>query len=433
MIIQKISEIDRKTIKLCPQQNARIVTEGKTQKLHYMERSFLLSSADAFIWDCIQQRKTLAEIDQEVLETFEISGKVEDSVDIVVRKLYQLQTITFKMKNEELVIQNWISGGIRSVHFSLTSHCNFDCIHCFVIEEETEELSTREIFDCLEQLAKLGTEQVNFSGGEIFTHKDIFLILAKATNLGLTASMNTNGSLITTGYAKQLANIGIESIAISIYGVTEKTHDIITKRPGSLQMTLKAIDLLLSYNIRVIIKTMAITKNFHELGAIQNWAKEKGLDILFDTYLLPRQDGSKKPLDFTLSNDQLRSLVKTGLLKPQPFKERLTTKPICTAGIDRLSIGSYGDIYPCVAFPIVIGNIRSSSIQNVLNKSTFFPEFRKKGIEDIDLCSVCSSTEQCAICPGIGYVENSNYLLTPRLACKISCISRGEDIKHLAT
>ena len=59
-------------------------------------------------------------------------------------------------------------------HFDLTSQCNLNCVHCYVVREDRPELSTSEIRDVLDQLVQAGTLYLTFSGGKFLPGKTFF-------------------------------------------------------------------------------------------------------------------------------------------------------------------------------------------------------------------------------------------------------------------
>jgi MoaA/NifB/PqqE/SkfB family radical SAM enzyme len=78
----------------------------------------------------------------------------------------------------------------------VTYRCNLSCVHCFIEENTHEELSTREIFDLLDQLAAAGTLTVTLTGGEALTREDFFDIAAYARHKAMAVNLMSNGTLI---------------------------------------------------------------------------------------------------------------------------------------------------------------------------------------------------------------------------------------------
>ena len=79
----------------------------------------------------------------------------------------------------------------------LTTLCNFKCKHCFLEKHTNPGLSTQEIIKIIDELRNFGVYELQFTGGEIFTRKDIMEIIRYARKLKFKVSLLTNVSLIS--------------------------------------------------------------------------------------------------------------------------------------------------------------------------------------------------------------------------------------------
>ena len=110
---------------------------------------------------------------------------------------------------------------------NLTHNCNSHCITCNAWKKRSlNELSSNEVFGLLRDLKKLGVLGVNLGGGEPLLRQDLPLIVAEAKKLGLTTSLTTNGILLTQAVAKNLLDLGLNSIVISVDGLGERNNYI---------------------------------------------------------------------------------------------------------------------------------------------------------------------------------------------------------------
>jgi MoaA/NifB/PqqE/SkfB family radical SAM enzyme len=91
------------------------------------------------------------------------------------------------------------------VTFSPTFRCNLRCIMCSIWRagecgnnpDFYNELSTDRILSLMDELKKLVTGHLHFTGGEPLLRKDLFEILRHGKELGMTFSINTNGTKIS--------------------------------------------------------------------------------------------------------------------------------------------------------------------------------------------------------------------------------------------
>src|SRR6058998_1099266 len=87
----------------------------------------------------------------------------------------------------------------------LTYGCNLRCVHCYNPTHAAKgELSTEQTKTILDQLAEQGCLRVKFTGGELFTRKDVFEIFTHAKTKGFSIIILTNATLITPERADRI-------------------------------------------------------------------------------------------------------------------------------------------------------------------------------------------------------------------------------------
>src|ERR1700732_4649911 len=151
-----------------------------------------------------------------------------------------------------------------SVQMDLTYRCNERCVHCYLDHDDHGEMSTSEIKDLLDQLAEAGVFFLTLSGGEILMRMDFFEILEHARMRRFCVKLKTNAVLIREKEAVRIRDLGVESIQISIYSHRPEVHDAITKMPGSLKRSIKAIRFLRSEGLRVTIANVLMLQNIQD-------------------------------------------------------------------------------------------------------------------------------------------------------------------------
>ena len=131
-----------------------------------------------------------------------------------------------------------------SVQLDLTYRCNENCVHCYLDHDDHGEMTTVEIKHLLKEMAEAGVFILTLSGGEIFMRKDFFEILECARALTFCIKLKTNAVLIGERQAARIRDLGVESIQVSIYSHRPEVHDAITKVPGSLRRSIRALSLI---------------------------------------------------------------------------------------------------------------------------------------------------------------------------------------------
>jgi len=281
-----------------------------------------------------------------------------------------------------------------SVLFEVTHRCNLGCEHCYLTEGPVgrprptrPELSLEEIRTILDQLAETGALFLTLSGGEVFVRRDALDIVAHARSRGLSVTVFTTGTLLTPEKASELAALHPLSVEVSIYSAQPEIHDRVTRIPGSHARSLRALRLLKERGVVIIIKSPLMSLNSGEYHGIVELAEELGAGYGFDPLLVPRRDGDMAPVSLSLDQQQLYQIFADPVLAkefsqpvkclPQPGEE------ICATGRRHCLISPYGDLFPCMVYPVPAGNLREKSFREIWSGSPILQEIRSKTMHDL--------------------------------------------------
>ncbi len=301
-----------------------------------------------------------------------------------------------------------------AVQFDLTYRCNERCVHCYLDHDDHGELTTAEVKSVLDQLASAGTLFLTFSGGELLLRKDLFELLGYARALGFDVKLKTNAILLGEREADRIRDLGIRSVQVSIYSHRPEVHDGITKVPGSLHRSLAAIRFLRSRGLHVLIANVLMRQNAGDYPHVRALAAELGVECTIDPTITPKMDGDTSILNLRISEPQLlrvytdKSLLDPANEPPPPADddEMLDSLP-CSAGHTACYISPYGDVFPCVQFPLPTGNLRGQRFGDIWHQSPQMNDVRAIRIRDLPTCSTCSFMPTCTRCPGLAYMEGN--------------------------
>src|SRR5438105_1050733 len=198
-----------------------------------------------------------------------------------------------------------------SVHMDLTYRCNERCIHCYLDHDDRGEMTTQEIKGILDQLADAGVFFLTLSGGEPLMRKDFFEIVTYARSLLFNVKVKTNGLLIGEKEARQLRELGVENVQISVYSHRAEIHDGITKVKGSLERTKNAVRFLRSQELKITIANVMMTANLGDQEGVRALAAE--LDALYtvDPTITPHIDGDMSLLKLRIPTHELQRVMRT--------------------------------------------------------------------------------------------------------------------------
>ena len=325
---------------------------------------------------------------------------------------------------ERLVEQSMARNIPLSVHVDLTMRCNERCIHCYRTIEDRKELTTEEIVDVLEQLARAGAFYLTLSGGEIFLRRDIFSLIEQAKRLRFDVRLKSNALLVTAATAERLRALGVRQVDVSIYSADPEVHDAITKVPGSLARTLEGVVHLRDAGVRVKLNCPLMTVNVASYRDVRALAERLGVPCGFDPMITSRNDGDAGPVRLRVRGKDLLPILQDPLLNPAP-RARAAGAAVradldevtCGASHNACYVSAYGDVMPCVAMPIVCGNVREAPFADIWSGSVKMRQVRAIRIRDLHTCSRCAAAEFCSRCPGQALVEDGDLYGPSRASC----------------
>lgn len=302
------------------------------------------------------------------------------------------------------------------VQLDLTYRCNERCIHCYLDHDDHGEMSTAEIKDVLDQMADAGVFFLTLSGGEILMRRDFFEILEHARARTFCIKLKTNAVLIRRKEAERIRALGVESVQISVYSHRPEVHDAVTKMPGSLRQSVEAARLLRSVGLHVTFANVLMNQNAEDYRGVRALANEIGAQCTLDPTITPRMDGDRSILSLNVDQEALRQVFRDGGLvgnveefcaaPPKVGEEDLDSLP-CSAGHTACYVSPYGDVYPCVQFPLPCGNVRQTKFADIWRDSPQFKEVRSITLGDMPSCSQCVHGSTCTRCPGLAYLEGN--------------------------
>jgi len=303
-----------------------------------------------------------------------------------------------------------------SVQLDVTYRCNERCVHCYLDHDDHGEMSTAEMCDVLDQLAEAGVFFLVFSGGEVLMRMDFFPILEHARSLLFDVKIKTNAFMIREKEADRMRALGVRTVQVSIYSHRPEVHDAITKLPGSLKRSVAGIRRVKSRGLKVIIANVLMRSNLGDYAGVKALAQELGAEYTIDPTITPKMDGDRSILRLGIGGDDLRQVFRNADLvgnveefcAPPPAVDdgALDGLP-CSAGHTACYISPYGDVYPCVQFPLPTGNLRKQKFIDIWRHSPQMNEVRSIHGRHLPVCSTCTHLGTCTRCPGLAYQEGN--------------------------
>jgi radical SAM protein with 4Fe4S-binding SPASM domain len=213
-----------------------------------------------------------------------------------------------------------------------------------------------------------------------------------------------------------MCELGVLTVQVSIYSHRPEVHDAITKLPGSLKRSLAGIRLLRERGLKTVIANVLMRANLNDLAGVKALAQELGAEYTIDPTITPKLNGDRSTLALGITSDDLQQAFRNGdvvgnveeFCAPPPVVDNDVLKGLpCSAGHTACYISPYGDVYPCVQFPLLTGNVRRQKFLQIWRHSPQMNEVRSIHARDLPLCSACAHLGSCTRCPGLAYMEGN--------------------------
>ncbi len=263
------------------------------------------------------------------------------------------------------------------ISWQITNRCNTRCKYCdYWKYPEEKELTTRDIFRIIDELAGLGTRAISFTGGEPLVREDIGMVINYAAAKGIASKINSNGFLIKNKI-NELAKIN--QVNLSFDG-PQDIHDHI-RGNGSYKAIFEAVSVLKNNKKKIAFHTVISKYNYSTIDFILEKCEETDVGAFFqpatELYLFKKglnpyaidRDNFNKAISLIINRKKggnkyiLNSVSGLKHLAFWPYPRRI----FCAAGKVIFRINPRGKLYNCERFPnIAAGNCLKEGVGNIL-------------------------------------------------------------------
>lgn len=360
--------------------------------------------------------------------------------------------------DKRVILRNIVSPYLEAVLWDITSFCNLQCPHCYVsdyyCEQKGKDLSTKEIFQVIDEMDLMNVRDVSITGGEPLVRKDINKIITKISKSNIRfASLFTNGFAVTQKFVDFLApQVGQEfRVRHSLDGSSPESNACLRgKQINSyllFEKMVNSIKMFVDAGIFVSVGTGIHCDNVHEL--VQMYSFMKDLGVAQWRLAIPKPMGRFKSNSKNLSAEskdifkELEKLIdihlsevkiKQGkLIAPisieieQVFRTELLVKTMntfckndiaCFYHKNRCSIKANGDIIPCGYFDgVIAGNVKKDSLQKSWESSTM-QDIKQLKVDAIEECRDCELLSLCGTgCRAMIFRETGLFTKKDTAAC----------------
>lgn len=299
------------------------------------------------------------------------------------------------------------------VNLETVRRCSERCRHCYVgqaslasrtpsVFETMTDIELGELFD---ELVLLGTMMVVVTGGEFFICKRAKQIIEMAFERGFVIEVFSNLQFLPPWFLKKgPLDQRVGRVQTSVYSVDPATHDRVTQRPGSMERTLRNLQVLQDYGFYVEVATPLMSLNYHTWRQTRDHFAASGINQdfswpIFGTYY---DEQVESPVELNITPEQFAEFVRHNPDFPlwTEFASR-GDEPICAAGTAMFTIAGNSDVFPCSQYPMAVGNINQNLLTEVVHGEAMQ---RVAGFR----CHQVGQNRACLFCLGNNWSETGN-------------------------
>ncbi len=323
--------------------------------------------------------------------------------------------------------------------FELTPRCNLRCKMCYVrltpeqMAPLGRERTAAEWIDMARQTRDAGMAFLLLTGGEPTLRPDFPEIYEALAQMGLSISINTNGTLLTPELKQLWHRLPPAQVNITLYGTCREDYQDLCQNGAAFDAVVDALDWLKDEGILVHLNTTMVPTNYHKWLEIEEFAKNRGLELRMTTYCFPpnrRDCGCFERLEPEVAGalivkdayyregpDAIRSRARD-LDSPLPRSCELDNgEPMqCLAGRSQFWITWNGDMTPCAMLTHPASHPFEAD----------FPaawEALMELCQPIRLCPECvdcPEQKSCMNCAAVTFAETGRFNGKPEYMCKLN-------------
>ena len=328
--------------------------------------------------------------------------------------------IKLKLTPGHISDKDWMAPSpFEQIFWNITSACNFQCGICFSDSgaPSADDLTTAEARKAIRDAAAAGVKDIVVSGGEPFLRPDLFELLAYMRELGTSARIATNGSLLDRALIERVRReTSTKAFQVSLDTLDRDAYrDIHGAPPEMLDTAIAALRVMRELGFHTTVSSRLGPKTLPTLPALLDRAAAEGWATV--TVHLPlhtgRAAGSWPQDDDLLARlepvfDHFLSLPEHWVVETtipwaryHPIIRKLSKRiRVAHAGCGscrcRLAIHADGSITPCICIgdPAVrMGNVRHDDIGAIFRDHPLADLYRRPAAHGV--CADCGNVTRC--------------------------------------
>ncbi len=327
--------------------------------------------------------------------------------------------------------------------FELTPRCNLNCKMCYVrltprqMAPIGRERTAQQWLSIAKEAKDAGMVFLLITGGEPTLRKDFAQIYEGLAKMGLSITINTNGTLITDEIKRLWKELPPAQVNITLYGTSPEDYWDLCGNRAAFDAVKDALDWLQCNNILVHLNATIDSASYHKWHALEDFAKERNLELRMQSYCFPpsRRSECTACKEFSrIPPEKAGKLVADEILYREgkeavKYRAESLCSPLqkscdldlgepmqCLAGRSQFWLTWNGDLTPCGMLSTPAAHPFEDGFLSAWNKT-------RETVNSIRLCPECSKCEiagSCMNCAAVTFAETGHFDGKPEYMCKLN-------------
>ncbi len=353
-----------------------------------------------------------------------------------------LEKLPFDITNAEQAYYDAVAaeGVVTSVMFELTYNCSEKCVHCYnpgatrndneiSYRDNRQELQLDDYKRVIDQLERAGLVKVCLSGGDPFSNPNVWEIIDYLYQKEIAFDVFTNGQRLIND-VERLADYYPRLVGVSIYSGLAEEHDAITRVHGSWERSMKVVRHLSELAVPMNIKCCVMQLNLHGYYMVADMAFRLGAQPQFEINISDSNDGDLCARQLRLTEEQLHVVLRDDNIPLYVGPEAPNfggyswdlRKTACGAGKNSFCITPEGNLQPCCAFPLFLGNLKEGNLSDILSDNEPLRQWQQHSMEQFTECGRYNYCDYCNVCAGHGQTEHGDWRKPAENCCYMAKI-----------
>ena len=284
-----------------------------------------------------------------------------------------------------------------AIRWQLTNRCPSRCLYCNLWNQPSPDLTTKQIFNIIDQVKRAGTVRISYSGGEPMMREDLGKLIDHTANKGISVSINSNGYQIPEKL-DELKNLDL--VKISLDGPREVDNKV-RGVPEAYDWAVDAAEALFDAGRNFTFCTTITKYNCDTLGFMVDLARKYNTMVAFQP-LKTIYRGVKDMNDIYPSPEEWERAMRTLRDLQRKFPENIRNSELlldhienwpkygkftCYSGKAFCIIDVDGSLVPCDRIDYPRGNVPNILEFGFGKAWSVLPEARCSG------CGFCGANE----------------------------------------